>query len=59
MRRPSVQVEPNDAGFAPAGTTITFTHHVTNTASFTDAFRLTATSQRGWRVELMIPTPAY
>ena len=53
--RPSVQVEPNDAGFAPAGTTITFTHHVTNTASFTDAFRLTATSQRAWRVELIDP----
>jgi uncharacterized repeat protein (TIGR01451 family) len=55
VRRPAVQVEPNDAGFAPAGTSITFTHHVTNAASFTDSFSLTATSQRGWRVELIDP----
>jgi uncharacterized repeat protein (TIGR01451 family) len=53
--RPSVTVEPNDAGFAPAGTSITFTHHVTNTAAFADSFLLSVTSQRGWRVDLIDP----
>nr|MCU0231114.1 hypothetical protein [Acidobacteriota bacterium]MCU0479340.1 hypothetical protein [Chloroflexota bacterium] len=53
--RPRVDVEPNNAGYANAGTTITFTHVVKNTGNQDDAYALTVTGERGWRVDLIDP----
>lgn len=53
--RPGVSVEPNNAGFANAGGTITFQHTIANTGTVNDNYTLTLTSQRGWKVELIDP----
>jgi uncharacterized repeat protein (TIGR01451 family) len=52
---PRVDVEPNNAGYANPGTTITFTHDVRNIGNQDDAYALTVTGERGWRVDLMDP----
>lgn len=53
--RPAVDVDPNNAGYANAGTTINFTHFVKNTGNQTDSYTLTVTGERGWRVDLIDP----
>jgi uncharacterized repeat protein (TIGR01451 family) len=53
--RPGVTVEPNNAGFAYAGTLITYNHEVTNTGSRDDSYTLTARSDHGWLIELVDP----
>jgi uncharacterized repeat protein (TIGR01451 family) len=53
--RPRVDVEPNNAGYANPGTTINFTHVVTNTGTRDDTYALTVTGERGWRVDLVDP----
>ena len=53
--RPSVIVEPNNAGYAVSGKTITYTHQVVNTATTSDSFTVTGGSELGWLVELIDP----
>ncbi len=55
VRRPAVDVDPNNAGYASTGQTITFTQVVKNTSSIADAYALTVTGERGWRVDLIDP----
>ncbi len=52
----AVTVEPNNAGFAIAGGTVTYTHEVVNTGPNSDSYELTPTSELGWQVELIDPT---
>ncbi|MCP5016063.1 MAG: DUF11 domain-containing protein, partial [Ketobacter sp.] len=54
--RLDVTVEPNNAGFAVAGGTVTYTHTVTNTGQAADSYNLTLTSELGYTVELIDPT---
>ncbi len=52
----AVTVEPNNAGFAAAGTFITFSHDVTNTGAVADSFVLTVTNDLlPWRIDLIDP----
>ena len=54
--RPAITVEPNNSGFATAGSTILFTHTVTNTSAITDAYALTLKSDlANWKLELIDP----
>ena len=53
--RAAVDVEPNNAGYASAGTTINFTHTVTNRGNQNDAYALTVTGEWPWRVDLVDP----
>jgi uncharacterized repeat protein (TIGR01451 family) len=53
--RAAVDVEPNNAGYASAGTTISFTHTVANRGNEGDAYALTVIGERGWRVDLVDP----
>ena len=55
LRRPAVDVDPNNAGYERPGQPITFTHTVTNTSSVSDSYTLHATSEKRWRVELIDP----
>ncbi len=55
--RPAVVVEPNNAGFALAGGTITFTQTVTNNSLITDSYAVTLRNDAGvaWTLELIDP----
>ncbi|MCP4663910.1 MAG: hypothetical protein GY856_51660, partial [bacterium] len=53
--RLAVNVEPNNAGFAVAGDTVTYTHEVVNTGDETDSYNLTVQSELGWTIELIDP----
>ena len=56
--RPRVDVEPNNAGYAHASSTITFTHVVTNTSTLNDSYALTVTGETrlpDWQVDLIDP----
>jgi len=53
--RPAVTVEYNNAGFALAGSTRTFSHEVVNRGTHDDSFEMSVTSELGWMVELIDP----
>lgn len=50
VQSPGVDLEPNQSGLAFAGTTITYTHILTNTGDGQDDFRIEASSSQGWPV---------
>ncbi len=54
--RLDVTVEPNNAGFAVPGGSVTYTHVVTNTGLAADSYDLTLMSELGYTVELIDPT---
>lgn len=54
--RLGVTVEPNNAGFAIPGGTVTYTHEVTNTGLVADSYELTLVSELGYTVELLDPS---
>ena len=56
MIRPAVTVEPNNAGFAVPGGSVTYTHEVVNSGDTADSYALTLRSQLGYAVELIDPT---
>ena len=53
--RLGVTVEPNNAGFAVPGGSVTYTHVVTNTGQDPDSYDLTLVSELGYTVELIDP----
>lgn len=55
VQRLGVTVEPNNAGFAVPGGSVTYTHVVTNTGQQTDSYSLTLESELGYTVELLDP----
>jgi uncharacterized repeat protein (TIGR01451 family) len=48
IHTPGVQLSPGSRGIAEAGSTITYTHQVSNTGNYTDTFNLTLESGAGW-----------
>jgi uncharacterized repeat protein (TIGR01451 family) len=53
--RPALLIDPDNAGFATAGSTITFFHTVRNTGTVADSFTITGRNDLGWAVELIDP----
>ncbi|MEE4271900.1 MAG: C25 family cysteine peptidase [Thermoanaerobaculales bacterium] len=53
--RAGVLVTPGNAGFGPAGSTVTYSHEVVNNGPDVDSFELTPYSDPGHRVELIDP----
>jgi hypothetical protein len=47
-----VSVSPDNAGGGSAGTTVSYTHTITNTGNGTETFDLAALSGRGWSVTI-------
>ena len=52
----SLTLAPNYKRFATAGSTITYTHNLTNTGNVADTYELNLISSMGW-VKSFIPTP--
>ena len=50
-----VDVEPNNAGFAEAGGTVTYSHEVVNTGPRADSYDITLATELGFPVELIDP----
>jgi uncharacterized membrane protein len=50
-----VELEPDHADTTDSGTTITYTHTLTNTGDGPDVFDLTLSSSQGWPVSLLAP----
>ena len=52
LRRFGVSVTPNRSTGTPAGTTVTYTHTVTNTGNLASTYNLVAHSSKGWTTEI-------
>ena len=52
IRQLGVELEPDDAKSGDPGTQITYDHVVTNTGNYTDTFTISASSSRGWSLEI-------
>lgn len=53
--RPSVVVEPNNAGYLLAGASRIYSHNVVNTSTISDSYAITGGSELGWPVQLLDP----
>lgn len=55
LRARGVSVTPNNVSGAPAGTTVTYTHTITNSGNAADTFDLSALSSQGWTAYTTLP----